>query len=261
MQIRTNKSNNYLPEDLVEYLKRNNESINQAVISEINTLKRIRTVALGELKGIFTPQEWIFFADVFNSVRVEDFFRTNVGVLIATCEDAERFENTATNHRVDMPILIAYKKLLDMYNEDNCNYPSAPNWGVAVHQNRGACATFTDGTRSYKCDSRTYEIVELPDRIADLLKEEVGLCADIEVYGYKGVNHSIHTDCIVSLDDEMNFNELYCAGINEFDFEVMDEDDYNNTVLANSCISADFEELYGDKNAKVLIIVLKNYIG
>lgn len=55
MQIRTNKSNNYLPEDLVEYLKRNNESINQAVISEINTLKRIRTVALGELKGIFTP--------------------------------------------------------------------------------------------------------------------------------------------------------------------------------------------------------------
>ena len=76
------------------------------MISEINTLKRIRTVALGELKGIFTPQECIFFAVVFNSVRVEDFFRTNVGVLIATCEDAERFENTATNHRVDMPILI-----------------------------------------------------------------------------------------------------------------------------------------------------------
>lgn len=46
-----------LPEDLVEYLKRNNDSINQAVISEINNLKRIRTVALGELKGIFTPQE------------------------------------------------------------------------------------------------------------------------------------------------------------------------------------------------------------
>lgn len=45
-----------LPEDLVEYLKRNNDSINQAVISEINTLKRIRTVALGELKGIFTPR-------------------------------------------------------------------------------------------------------------------------------------------------------------------------------------------------------------
>lgn len=95
-----------LPEDLVEYLKRNNDSINQAVISEINTLKRIRTVALGELKGIFTPQEWIFFADVFNSVCVEDVFRTNVGVLIATCEDAERFENTATNHGVDIPILI-----------------------------------------------------------------------------------------------------------------------------------------------------------
>lgn len=95
-----------LPEDLVEYLKRNNDSINQAVISEINALKRIRTVALGELKGIFTPQEWMFFADVFNGSHVEDVFRTNVGVLIATCEDAERFENAATNHEVDMPILI-----------------------------------------------------------------------------------------------------------------------------------------------------------
>lgn len=95
-----------LPEDLVEYLKRNNDSINQAVISEINALKRIRTVALGELKGIFTPQEWMFFADVFNGGRVEDVFRTNVGVLIATCEDAERFEYAATNHGVDMPVLI-----------------------------------------------------------------------------------------------------------------------------------------------------------
>lgn len=48
----------------------------------------------------------MFFADVFNGGRVEDVFRTNVGVLIATCEDAERFENAVTNHGVDMPVLI-----------------------------------------------------------------------------------------------------------------------------------------------------------
>lgn len=153
----------------------------------------------------------------------------------------------------------AYKKLLDMYNDDNSNYPSAPNWGVAVRQDRGAQATCPDGTRSYEYDSRVYEIVELPEKIADLLKEEVDKCAEVELYGYAGRNHSIHTDCIVSLDDELNFKELYCKDINEIDFEVMDEDDYNNTVLANACYRADFEELYGDKKAKILVVVLRNY--
>lgn len=153
----------------------------------------------------------------------------------------------------------AYKKLLDMYNKDNNNYPSAPNWGVAVRQNRGAQATFPDGTRRYEYDSRVYEIVELPEKIADLLKEEVDKCADVELYRYAGRNHSIHTDCLVSLNDELNFKELYCTDIEEIDFEVMDEQEYNNTILANTSVEADFDEWYGDKNAKVLVVVLKSY--
>jgi hypothetical protein len=152
----------------------------------------------------------------------------------------------------------AYKKLLDMYNEDNCNYPSAPNWGVAVHQNRGACATFPDGTRRYDFDSRTYEIEELPYKISELLKEEISECEDIEVYTYSGEKHNIHTDCITSLD--IDITNVYCDGIDDFDFEVMDEDDYNTSVLANTGILADFKDTYGNKDAKVLVIVLKNYI-
>lgn len=153
----------------------------------------------------------------------------------------------------------AYKKLLDMYNYDNSNYPSAPNWGIAVRQNRGAQATCSDGTRRYDYDSRVYEIVELPEKITDLLKEEVQKCADVELYGYAGKNHSIHADYIIPLDYDLNFKELYCESINEIDFEIMEENHYNNTIMANSCDSADFEELYGDKNAKVLVVVLKNY--
>lgn len=152
----------------------------------------------------------------------------------------------------------AYKKLLDMYNEDNCNYPSAPNWGGAVHQNRGACATFPDGTRRYDFDSRTYEIEELPYKISELLKEEISECEDIEVYTYSGEKHNIHIDCITSLD--IDITNAYCDGIDDFDFEVMDEDDYNTSVLANTGILADFKDFYGNKDAKVLVIVLKNYI-
>lgn len=63
-----------LPEEMVEYLTRNNDSINQAVINEINAIKRIRTVAMGELKGLFTPQEWIFLADAFKGTLIDDVF-------------------------------------------------------------------------------------------------------------------------------------------------------------------------------------------
>lgn len=95
-----------LPEEMVEYLTRNNESVNQAVISEINALKRIRTVAMGELKGLFSIQEWMFLADAFNGTMIDDVFCANVGAFIAGCEDAERFERTAQRHGVDITELI-----------------------------------------------------------------------------------------------------------------------------------------------------------
>lgn len=92
-----------LPVEMVEYLTRNDDSINQAVVNEISNLKRIRLVSMGELRGLFTPQEWIFIADSFNGTMVDDFMRANVGVFIAGCEDSERFERKASIHGVDLP--------------------------------------------------------------------------------------------------------------------------------------------------------------
>lgn len=101
-----------LPEEMVEYLTRNNESVNQAVISEINTLKRIRTVAVGELKGLFTPDEWMFLADSFNGTMIDDVFCANVGAFIAGCEDAEKYEGTASKWGIDLPSFITKVKTL-----------------------------------------------------------------------------------------------------------------------------------------------------
>lgn len=39
--------------------------------------------------------------------------------------------------------------------------------------------------------------------------------------------------------------------------ELMDEEEYNQTLFANCSNTINFEELYGDKNAKVLCIMLK----
>lgn len=100
-----------LPEEMVEYLTRNNDSVNQAVIYEINALRRIRTVAMGELKGLFTVQEWIFLADAFNGL-IDNVFCANKGAFITGCEDAESYEGTAQRHGVDFPAFIEKAKTL-----------------------------------------------------------------------------------------------------------------------------------------------------
>lgn len=101
-----------LPEDMVEYLTRNGDGINQAVISEINAIKRIRTVAMGELKGLFSIQEWMFLADAFNGTLIDDVFCANKGAFIAGCEDAEQYEGKATMHGVDLTAFISKVKTL-----------------------------------------------------------------------------------------------------------------------------------------------------
>lgn len=128
-----------LPEDMVEYLTRNNDSINQAVISEISAIKRIRTVAMGELKGLFTPDEWVFLADAFNGTIIDDVFCANKGAFIAACDDAEQFEGTAQRHGVDLPQFIAkintlhganiesiYSRIKDYW--EHCNELKIEDW-------------------------------------------------------------------------------------------------------------------------------------
>lgn len=101
-----------LPEEMVEYLTRNNDSINQAVISEINTIRRIRTVAMGELKGLFSPEEWIFLADAFNGTLIDEIFCANVGAFMAACEDADRYEGLAVKHGIELSPFLAKVKTL-----------------------------------------------------------------------------------------------------------------------------------------------------
>ncbi len=95
-----------LPEEMVEYLTRNNDSINQAVINEINAIKRIRTVAMGELKGLFTVDEWVFIINTFNSTLTDEMFCANKGAFIACCEDAEKYEGGATILNIDLSAFI-----------------------------------------------------------------------------------------------------------------------------------------------------------
>lgn len=80
--------------------------------------------------------------------------------------------------------------------------------------------------------------------------------ADVEVYESKGVgphfpNH-FHTDNCVAVEN-YDINQEHDRIL----YEVMDEEEYNQTILANTSVLADFEGWYGDKDAKVLCIMIE----
>lgn len=81
-----------------------------------------------------------------------------------------------------------------------------------------------------------------------------GNYVDLEVYKPmstgKHYPHCFHTDNCKSV---LEYNDNDDVGL----WELMDEYDYEHSILANGDISADFEDWYGNKEAKVLCVMLK----
>ena len=94
--------------------------------------------------------------------------------------------------------------------------------------------------------------ITIPTRLSKMIDS----ADDVEVYVSEKSMTSvdfIHTDSIQSLDvDPRSINPDLIQ-----DYDYVSEEEYNRTVLANSCTPADYYEWYGKKDAKVLIIVVK----
>lgn len=69
---------------------------------------------------------------------------------------------------------------------------------------------------------------------------------DYEVYE----GNRFHTDYCRSTENYSEEDEVET-------WELVDEEGYNNTILANASPAADFDEWYGDKNVKILLILKK----
>ena len=77
---------------------------------------------------------------------------------------------------------------------------------------------------------------------------------ELEVYSTWNVgehypNH-FHTDNCKSTEEYTDESEV---GL----YELMDEEDYNRSIMANASDYADFGELYDNKGAKILCIMIK----
>lgn len=91
--------------------------------------------------------------------------------------------------------------------------------------------------------------------VKELIKEQYNdNIADFEVWAYVGKVHKIHGDFITNLDEVFS-KEKYqdCEVVS---WEIMDQERYANSIVANSIEAADFEMWYDNKDAKVLVIVI-----
>lgn len=72
------------------------------IADQLQFLQQIRRASLREIKGVFTPAEWGFFADILNGTIITPEFRCLQSGLIAEVEDAEHFDGTATKWNVNV---------------------------------------------------------------------------------------------------------------------------------------------------------------
>ena len=89
------------------------------------------------------------------------------------------------------------------------------------------------------------------DTVAETIKDNEDAVA-VEFYSCDDNRVKIHTDHLNWIDD----NDV-CEAEVVLEAELMDEEEYNTSVYCNCGMVANFEELYGDKDAKVLVIIVK----
>lgn len=92
-----------LPKELIEWLTSDGKSINQAIIECAQNLRRVRRVSAGELRGVFTLNEWRFLADSLSGERITGEFRCNVPALVAHVEEAAQLEGLDRKWEVYLP--------------------------------------------------------------------------------------------------------------------------------------------------------------
>lgn len=105
MKEETRNATIRLPQSLADWLTRNGDSINQAVIDTAEELRAIKLVSLSELKGLLTPNEWCFLADSFNGAIVSNSLRYNFQTLVAHVEDSALYGKLDEKWGVNMDVL------------------------------------------------------------------------------------------------------------------------------------------------------------
>ena len=95
--------------------------------------------------------------------------------------------------------------------------------------------------------------------VKEVIKQYEGKFDEKEIYEYNSIKFpKLHTDCIRGLYGDTWDSVVSISDIEDFQVDsyyLMDEDEYNTTIQANS-MYIDFNDIYGNPNAKVLVIMV-----
>lgn len=94
-----------LPQDVADFINRNDDGITQGVINIVSTLRRHEQHADIEIRNRFTPDEWKFLADSLNGTLALDDFRFSASALVAHNQDAQLYDGTASRWGIDIETL------------------------------------------------------------------------------------------------------------------------------------------------------------
>lgn len=89
--------------------------------------------------------------------------------------------------------------------------------------------------------------------INEIIRDYADQAADLEIYIVEGNIDYLHTDRIQSAE---GLDQDHDYSITEISYSLMNEEEYDQTVMANA-EKADFSEWYDDKDATVLVIAIQ----
>jgi hypothetical protein len=107
----------------------------------VAVLLQIRRRTLNEIKGVFSPSEWLLMADSLNGTGITSEFRCLPVALAANVEDSDKFDDLGVKWGVDIPQLLdkinrltaaqvdaVFTRIEAFWNDENRDMDSWSQW-------------------------------------------------------------------------------------------------------------------------------------
>lgn len=102
MKAETKTATLRLPVQMVDELTANGAMLNPALVDFYSRARAEQKIKMLDIKGIFTPAEWTALVASFNGSLIDEYMRYSREMVIAHCEDAERYEGAFSSNGADL---------------------------------------------------------------------------------------------------------------------------------------------------------------
>lgn len=102
MKAETKTATLRLPVQMVDELTANGAMLNPAIVDLYNRTRAERKIKMLDIRGVFTAAEWLALVGSFNGTIIDEYMRYNADMVVAHCEDAERYEGDFSTTGADL---------------------------------------------------------------------------------------------------------------------------------------------------------------